>query len=117
MIAKIKVTATALIDYPGNDLRLLVAVTENNINHEERYHKKSVNGVNEFNHIIRAFLPDIEGSPIGEQKKGKSNTVKVAFTNDEKEMNYKEVRIVAFIQDSKTHEVLGTAVSKEHPFK
>ena len=51
------------------------------------------------------------------KKKGKAKTVKVTFTNDEKEMDYKEVRIVAFIQDAKTHEVLGTTVTKEHPFK
>ena len=116
-ITKIKVTTTALKDIPGKDLRLLIAITENNINHEKRYHAKSVNGVNEFNHILRSFLPDIEGSPIGDQKKGKTKTVKVTFTNDEKEMDYKEVRIVAFIQDAKTHEVLGTTVTKEHPFK
>jgi hypothetical protein len=114
---KITVTATALKDYEGKDLRLLVVATENNINHEQRYHAKAVNGVNEFNHIVRAFLPDKEGTPIGDQKSGKVNTVKVAFTNDDKEINFKEVRIVAFIQDSKTHEIIGSAVTTEHPFK
>jgi hypothetical protein len=114
---KLTVTATALKDYPGNDLRLMVVATENNINHFERYHNKAVNGINEFNHIVRAFIPDKEGSEIGEQKAGKVNTVKLSFRNDDKEMNYKEVRIVAFIQDSKTHEILGSTVTSEHPFK
>ncbi len=114
--AKLVVTATALKDYPGNDLRLMVVATENNINHFERYHTKAVNGINEFNHIVRAFIPDKEGTPIGEQINGKVNTVKLTFNNDDREINYKEVRIVAFVQDAKTHEILGCAVTGDHPF-
>ena len=50
--ANIKVKATALIANPGKNLRLFIAITENNIDHEKRYNKKSVNGVNDFNHIF-----------------------------------------------------------------
>jgi len=114
---KLTVTATALKDYPGDDLRLMVVATENNINHLERYNKKAVNGVNEFNHIVRAFIPNKEGTPIGEQINGKVNNVKLTFNNDDKEINFKEVRIVAFIQDIKTKEILGSAITSEHPFK
>jgi len=115
--ANIQVTATALKDNPSETLALFVVVTENNINYEERYGSKSVNGINRFNHIMRAMLPGEDGTPIGAQTKGNVNTVNVTFTNDDKEINYREVRIVAFVQDAATREVLGAAVTKEHPFK
>jgi hypothetical protein len=112
----ITVTATALKDNPSQDLKLLIVATENNIDHTKRYGAKSTNGLNNFNHIVRAFLPDKEGSDIGDQKAGKTNTVKVTFNNDDKEINFKEVRIVAFIQDAKTHEVFGCDVTNDNPF-
>ena len=112
----IKVKVKALKDNPGKDLRLFIAVTENNINHFERYHAKSVYGINEFDHILRAFLPGVDGTPIGAQKTGKTKIVKASFTNDDKEINYKEVRLVVFVQDYITKEVLGAAVTKAHPF-
>ncbi|HXH19230.1 MAG TPA: Omp28-related outer membrane protein [Chitinophagales bacterium] len=115
--ARIEVAATSLKDNPSKDLALFIVVTENNIIYEERYGSKSVNGINRFNHIMRAMLPDEEGTPIGAQTKGKMNNVEVTFANDEKEINYTEVRIVAFVQDKTTKEVLGAAVTKEHPFK
>jgi hypothetical protein len=113
---EIKVKVKALKEVPGKDLRLFIAVTENNINHIERYHKKSINEINEFNHIVRAFIPTIDGTPIGEIKAGKTATFKASFTNDDKEINYKEVEVVVFVQDYTTKEVLGTAVLKGHPF-
>lgn len=115
--AKITVTAKALADNPSSELKLFVAITESNINYLERYGKASVNGVNEFNHILRAFLPDMQGTSIGAQTTGKTNTVKVDYANNEKEVNYKEVRIIAFIQDMTTLEVLGAATTTAHPFQ
>ena len=113
----IQVDATSLNDLESDSINLFVVVTENNINHEQRYKKKSVNGVNEFNHIMRAFLPDINGTSIGKQLKGKVNTVEVVYTNDDREMNFNEVRLVAFVQDLKTMEVLGAFATKAHPFQ
>ncbi len=113
----IKVKATALKNNPGKDLRLFIAITENNIDHEKRYKKKSVNGVNEFNHILRGLLPGPDGTLIGSQKVGKVNKIKATFINDDKEINYKEIRVVVYIQDQATKEVFGAAVTKEHPFK
>ena len=114
--ATINIKATALKYIPVKDLRLFVAVTENNINYEQRYHTKSVNGINEFQHIFRAMLPDMNGTLIGSQSNGQKNKVKLTFTNDDREMNYKEVRLVVFVQDYETKEVLGSAVMKDNPF-
>ena len=113
----IKVKATALKAYTGKNLRLFIAITENNIDHEKRYNKKSVNGVNAFNHILRAHVPGPDGILIGPQKAGKVNKLSASFANDDKEINFKEVRVVVFVQDMTTKEVLGAAVTKEHPFK
>lgn len=115
--ATINIRATALKDHTGKDLRLFVAVTESNINYEQRYHTKAVNGINEFQHIFRAMLPDINGTLIGPQVTGQKNKVKLSFTNDDREMNYKEVKLVVFVQDMETKEVLGAAVTKDHPFQ
>ena len=114
--SSIRVKATALKAYPGKDLRLFIAITENNINHEMRYNKKSVNGVNNFNHILRAHVPGPDGFLIGPQIKGKVNKIKASFTNNDKEVDYKEVRVVVYIQDMKTKEILGAATTKNHPF-
>jgi len=115
--ADIEVTAQTLVDNLSKDLSLYVVVTESNINYEDRYGSKSVNGINEFHHIMRAMLPGPSGTLIGSQAKGNVSQVNVSFTNDDEEINYEEVRVVAFIQDRGTKEVLGAAVTKEHPFK
>jgi hypothetical protein len=114
--ADITIKATALKENPSKNLRLFVVITENNINHEERYNKKSVNGIKEFDHVMRAMLPDT-GNVIGPQTAGKLNHVKVSFTNDENEIKFNEVRIVVFVQDYDTREVLGVTEMKEHPFQ
>ena len=95
---------------------VFIAITENNIDHEKRYNKKAVNGVNNFNHILRAHVPDQDGFLIGSQIKGKVNKIKTSYTNDDKEINYKEVRMVVFIQDVNTKVVLGAAVMNKNPF-
>jgi hypothetical protein len=114
---KINVNVTPLEDIPNENLRVHVVITENNIDYEKRYGKKSVNGVNEFNHIMRAMLPDAQGIPIAPQKKGIKTTTSVDYTNDDKEINFKEVRIVVFVQDETTKEVLGAVVTKEAPIQ
>lgn len=115
--ADIVVKATALKDYPDKDVRVFVVVTENNINYKDRYHVLATNGVKNFTHIVRAMLPDSSGTVIGAQSNGKTKKVKVSYTNDDNEINYKEVRVVAFVQDVETKEVLGTALMNESPFK
>lgn len=115
--ATINVKATALKDNSGKDLRLFVVATENNINYKERYHSPAVNGLNDFNHIMRAMLPDTNGIAIGAQIIGNVNKIKVTYINDNKETNFNEVQFVVFIQDINTKEIFGTAVSKEHLLK
>lgn len=113
--ASINVKATALKTNPSQNLRLFVVITENNINYEQRYHIKSTNGINEFNHIMRAMLPDT-GNIIGAQTEGQVSKVKVNFTNDDKEIDFKEIRVVVFVQDYDTREILGATVTSDHPF-
>jgi thiol-disulfide isomerase/thioredoxin len=114
---EITVNATPLKASESKDLRLFVVITENNIDYEKRYNEKSVNGINEFNHIMRAFLPDSNGTTIAADKAGMPSTVTVSYTNDDKEINYKEVQVVVFVQDVKSKEVLGAATRKENPFE
>ncbi len=113
----IKVKATSLVDYPTKDLKVFVVVTEDNINYLERYKTKAANGIENFSHIIRAMLPDTGATSIGAQKAGKVNNVKVSYVNDDKAVDSKQVRIIAFVQDMNTREVLGTTVTTETPFK
>ena len=64
--------------------------TKNNINYKERYHATAVNGLTVFNHIARMLLPDSSGAIVKASAAGKSETIKVSFTNDDKEINYKD---------------------------
>ena len=114
--ADINVKATALKNNPSKNLRLFVVSTESNINYKERYHSTAVNGLNDFNHIIRALLPDSNGVAISTQITGNVSKAKVSLINDDKEINFKEVRVIAFIQDMVTKEVLGAAIMNEQPF-
>ncbi len=114
--ADILVNAISLKGNPSKNLRLFVVVTESNINHEKRYKTKAVNGIDHFDNIFRAMLPDTNGRVIGAQMTGQENNVKLSFTNDDREMNFKEVRLVVFIQDAITQEILGTVVTKQSPF-
>ena len=115
--ADIKVAATALKDNASTNLRLFVVSTENNIDYKERFKSMAVNGINDFNHILRAILPDTNGIVLSAQITGNVNNAKVSLINDDKEINYKEVQIVVFIQDIITKEILGAATLKESPFK
>jgi len=108
----IKVKATPLQENPSKDIRIFVAITENNINYFERYKTKTPNGLDHFDNIIRAMLPDTGGYQIGSVKTGKAKEVKVTYINDDKEINFKETKIIAFVQDMETKEILGTSVLK-----
>jgi hypothetical protein len=111
--AVLSIKATALKDNPSKDLRLFVVATENNINYKEKYHASAPNGLNNFNHIMRAILPDTSGMVISAQTAGKVNKSKVSYTNDDREINFKEVEFIVFIQDVATKEVLAATVVKE----
>lgn len=115
--ADINVTASSLINDQNKNLRLFVVAVENKINYKERYKQAAVNGINDFSNIFRAMLPDTNGIAIGVQTTGKINTAKVSYTNNDKEINFKEVQFIAFIQDINTKEVLGTVISNEHLLK
>lgn len=114
---EISLKAISLTQNVDTNLHMFIAVTENNINHQERYHTKAVNGVNEFNHILRALLPDNDGRAIGAQKPGTENTLKVIFNNDDREVKFNNVRLVVFIQNMLTREILATEVTTDHPFQ
>jgi hypothetical protein len=111
--AVLSIKATTLKDNPSKDLRLFVVATENNINYKEKYHTSAPNGLNNFNHIMRAILPDTNGMVISPLTKGKVNKAKVSYTNDDREINFKEVEFVVFVQNVATKEVLGATVVKE----
>jgi hypothetical protein len=108
----IKIKATPLEESTSKDIRIFVAITENNINYFERYKTKTPNGLNYFDNIIRAMLPDTGGFQIGPIKSGKAKEIKVTYINDDKEVNFKETKIIAFVQDMETKEILGTSVLK-----
>jgi hypothetical protein len=112
---KIKIKGTALKDIPLDSLSLFVVVTESNINHIERYKKKSVYGINEFDHIMREMLTGKEGKLIGKLEKGKTFSTSLTYTNNDATINFKETQVIVFLQDLTSGEVFGTTVSK-HPY-
>jgi hypothetical protein len=114
--AELKLKVISLKNNPSPDLRLFVAVTENNIDYKERYQSTSPNGITHFNHIMRSLLPDTNGILINGNSTGKVNKIKISYSNDDKEINFKEVQFVVFIQDMISKEVLGTSVVKESTY-
>ncbi len=115
--AELKLKVTALKENPSKDLRLFVVATENNIDYKERYHSTTSNGLNTFNHIMRAMLPDTNGIVISPQTIGKVNKAIISYTNDDKEIHFNEVQFIVFVQDIVSKEVLGATVVKETPVK
>ena len=113
----INVQTTALKDLNTDSLRLFAVVTENNIDYKARYHSEAINGINKYNHMFRAMLTDTIGMRMTPQVKGNVSSFRLSYANDDKEINYKEVRIVAFIQDLRTREVIAVAETPSNPFK
>jgi hypothetical protein len=114
---EINVNTKSLNDFSEKDLRLFVAVTESNIDYEKRFKEKAVNEVKIFNNIFRTFLTDSLGKPMKNIHVNKENMEKFVLKSEDTGINYEEVRIVAFIQDINSKEILGAAVSRKNPFK
>ncbi len=112
----ILINTTSLKESPGQDLRLYVVITEDNIDYEKRFKTKSTNGKNDFSDIMRTYLPDSGGTALNAYKSGMMSSIKVNYTNDDKNIDYKEVQVVVFVRDVATKKILGVATKKEGMF-
>lgn len=114
----IVVDATAIADYStGGNVSLFAVIIENDVNYLTAYGVNAKNGKNNYNHVVRKFLTSTGGTVIGNQTAGKINTLKVSYVNDEKHQQYANLRVLVFVQDMSTKEILGAFQSDEHPFQ
>ena len=114
----ITVTATALKDYSSNGgLNLFAIVVENDIDFKTVYGVNAKNGKNDYNHVVRKFLTSTGGTTIGNQDIGKVNTFNFSYENVTKYQNYENLRVIVFIQDMGTKDILGVFETEDHPFQ
>ncbi len=114
----ITVTLTALSDYISTqDITLITCIIENDINYQTVYGSAALNGKNDYSHVVRKFLSNTGGTVIGNQSAGDETTNTFAYTNDEQYQDYENLRVLTFVQDMATKEIVGAYQSDVHPFQ
>jgi hypothetical protein len=119
-----KVDITAEVDKlekTGGEVRLRLALVEEQVKY------KGANGLTTHTHVVRAFPGGADGTPMKEKSAKKTVSVdldklrkdlkayldkyaeKRPFPDKERPLELKKLRVVAFIQDDETEEVLQAA--------
>lgn len=114
--SKIVVTVKNLKDLPAN-VNLMIAISEDNIDYQKVFGKPAENGVKIFHTVFRQFVTSTDGEKITNTSQGSSFVIEKEFTLDAQKMNFENLRIVAFVQDQQSKEILGAFQSEEHPFQ
>lgn len=118
---KIDITAEASgIEKPSEELRLRLALVEETVNYT------GGNGMKVHHHVVRALPGGAEGLALKDKTGKQTASVDLeevrkelkkylddyakegAFPNDQRPMDLKNLRVVAFVQNDKTREVLQT---------
>jgi len=115
---KVTVDVEAAVDEPGDDVKLRLVLVEEVVAY------KGTNGVDAHHCVVRAFPGGVAGTTVKEKTLKKSETVDVAelrktltayldktsekrpFPTPDRPLEMKKVRVVAFVQNDRTHEVL-----------
>lgn len=104
--------------YNGSDnLVLMAAIVENNVDYFETYGVIASNGKNNYSHVLRKYISTVEGVPITLTSAGSEEYFNFTYENDETYNNYENLRIVTFIQNIETKEVIGAYQTDLHPFQ
>ncbi|MBN1982927.1 MAG: Omp28-related outer membrane protein [Chitinivibrionales bacterium] len=114
----IAVTIQALADYSSkSSLVLFTAIIEDSINYKTLFGIPAENGRNEYSHVVRKLLPSANGTVIGNLTKGTTIPQKFVYTNEEKTQKHTNLRVVVFVQDMASKDIIGAFQSKSHPFQ
>jgi thiol-disulfide isomerase/thioredoxin len=115
MQCSIVIEATALKNISDTLNKLFVAVVEEEVDHQAAYGVASPNGLNIHSHVFRKLLPTPGGKSIGILTIGDKTTLNTSYTCGT-DVVYDKVRLIAFIQNMKTSEVVSTYATTVHPF-
>ena len=115
----ITVKVTALDDYSSNSpLKLFAAVVEDTINYYQVYGSHAKNGLDDYSHVLRKLLPTSSGESLGTSvTSGETKEFTYSYTNDETYQNYENIRVIVFVQNLETREILGAFQTPAHPFQ
>lgn len=115
----IKVKITAADDYSANSqLKLFTAIVEDDIDYYEVYGTHAKNGLDDYSHVLRKLLPTSSGESLGTSiSSGETKEFTYSYTNDDAKQNYKNIRVIVFVQNSGTREIIGVFQTADHPFQ
>ncbi len=112
------VTIKCLENYRGaSDLVLMAAIIENDVDYQTTYGVPAKNGKNDYSHVLRKYISGTDGVSINAFTSGAEETFTFSYENDETYNNFQNLRIVVFIQDRSTKEILGAFQTNTHPFQ
>lgn len=113
----IKVTVKPRVSVPSGH-KLFVAIVENTVAVQEEWGVANLkNGQKVVNNILRKFLPDGQGTVLDIAGLGAKTFSFTYKANDEKQKTDPlDTRIVVFIQNTTTREVIDGFKSEGHPF-
>lgn len=93
---------------------LVVAVVEDSVDYRELFGQSAKNGKNDYNHVLRDYLTPVTGLELGTLSKEEYHQFTYRRGSLEK---YQNLRVVAFLQDKTSKEVIGVERSAKHPYQ
>ncbi|RMG70795.1 MAG: hypothetical protein D6722_08105 [Bacteroidetes bacterium] len=106
-VVNVSVGVTALLDPPGTDPRLYVAVVQEEVLFAQ---PSGLNGETVFPHVLRYLLPNADGISLASLPPGQSQTFSLAWA-PAPELLSATHHLVAWVQDAQTRRVWGVARS------
>jgi hypothetical protein len=100
-----QLTSQCFADLPEKDLRLMTVVVEDSVSFASA---PGSNGEKDFYFVMRAFLPDANGTFLYQQIPGATETVQLLYALDEETINPEKLRVLAFVQDMTTLDIHQT---------
>lgn len=111
------VTVTSLTNYSSNNVVLMAAIIEKDVDYFQTYKEVAKNGKNDYSHVLRSYLSATSGEILESTSEGSVETFTFTYTNNETYQNYENLRIIVYAQDRSSKEVLGAYQMEDHPFQ
>lgn len=113
--AQITVKVKPLAALSGT-FKVFCAITEDSVDYQKVYKVATVNGQKIFNHLVRSMLPNGNGTDLSGVTVNQEKQFTFTYTNDDKHQNYLKTRVVAFVQNTATKDILNAVISPSSPF-
>ena len=100
-----KVKTESFSDFSQETLSLFVVLTEDHVGFEQ---PPGSNGEKDFYHVMRAFLPNGQGTRLDNQYEGATFSTELSYRLQDTGIDTTGIRLLAFVQDPESLEIYQT---------